>query len=165
MRNFTFKVIPDPQGPPNSKIQPSPRPEEKSILTQSEKCPPLCPSIEEMPPLGQMPPFPPILPFEQMPPFEPVAPFMPDSPFPGVFPNPGFQPIIPVLPGYTTTPWLAHAYVPWQFYATSYNPTEALFNGTLFPELNMPQGEYGPCEGPKPCKMVYPRGGALDADE
>lgn len=166
MRNITFKVIPDPQGPPNSKTQPSPRPEEKPICMLGEKYPPAnCPPIEEMPPLGQMPPFSPLLPFEQMPPFEPIAPLMPESPFQGMFPNPAPEPIIPVLPGYVNTPWLAHAYVPWQFYAMSYPPAEALSQGTLFPELYQPQGEYGPCEGPKPCKMVYPRGGALDVDE
>lgn len=153
MRNFTFKVIPDPQGPPNSKTQSNFQPEGNSAWKPDANCPP-------SPPYSPIAPLPPI---EQLPPLEPIAPFMPNLPFPGAFPFPSPQPLIPVLPGYTITPWVAHAYVPWQFYAMVYNPSEALFNGTLFPELNQPQGEYGPCEGPQPCKMVYPRGGALDA--
>jgi hypothetical protein len=33
---------------------------------------------------------------------------------------------------------LAHAYVPYQLYSESYQPEEALRNGTLYPELWMP---------------------------
>lgn len=50
---------------------------------------------------------------------------------------------------------LAHAYVPWQFINGVYSPSEALCHGTLFPELHMPQGQYGPCEGPRPCKVYF----------
>ncbi len=80
----------------------------------------------------------------------PQAPFL--SP-----PCPKPVPSLPVIPD--TTFRLAHAYVPWQFYNVVYEPAEALANGTLFPELNMPQGVYGPCEGPAPCRLVFPGGG------
>lgn len=33
---------------------------------------------------------------------------------------------------------LAHAYVPYQYYSSSYSPEEALSKGTLYPELYMP---------------------------
>lgn len=59
-------------------------------------------------------------------------------------------------PGYASKPLrLAHAYVPWQHYNVVFEPAEALRKGTIFPELYMPQGEYGPCEGPQPCGGVF----------
>lgn len=156
MRTYTFKVIPDPPEPKKSKAAvPSPQPEESAPCLSDGNCPPKAPYA----------PKPPMPPYGQMPPFESIIPPMPNPPFPAPFPFPGPDPVVPVMPGYSLNMRLAHAYVPWQFFAMVYNPAEALANGTLFPELNMPQGEYGPCEGPKPCLMVFPRGGASDAQE
>jgi len=107
----------------------------------------------------------PFSPYDQSPPFNFIGPQFPDPLYHNPCFPPGTEPAVPGLPGYTVRPSLGHAYVPWQFYGGVYNPQEALSKGTLFPELNQPQGEYGPCEGPKPCKLVNPRGGALDAEE
>ncbi|MDD4665981.1 MAG: spore coat associated protein CotJA [Clostridia bacterium] len=75
----------------------------------------------------------------------PMVPMPPQMPCPpggyGMGPSPDFR--------------LAHAYVPWQYYNAVFSPAEALHRGTLFPELCMPQGEYGPCEGPRPCKVYF----------
>jgi hypothetical protein len=76
-------------------------------------------------------------------------------------PMPPMAPGCPQYPTYSAPPFtcpyfrLAHSYVPWQHYNIVYSPAEALHKGTLFPELCMPQGEYGPCEGPRPCKVYF----------
>jgi len=42
---------------------------------------------------------------------------------------------------------LAHAYVPVQTWGNVYNAGQALAQGTIFPDLVMPKGAYGPKEG------------------
>ncbi len=91
-------------------------------------------------------------------PCPPVGP-TPSPPQIPYYEQPGYPqyPSYPVEPGYPQGPFrLAHAYVPWQYYTVVYSPAEALQKGTLFPELYQPQGEYGPCEGPQPCRIGFP---------
>lgn len=120
-----------------------------------------------LPPFGELPPYGLLPPFEELQPFESIGHLLPNPPYQTPFSLPVPDPIIPVLPGYTIKPRLGHAYVPWQFFAETYNPDEALSKGTMFPELNQPQGAYGPCEGPKPCRLkpVHPQGGVTSVDE
>jgi hypothetical protein len=179
LRTFTFKVIPDQKGSSNNKVSSNPQPEGKPGTPPEGICPPPpdyapiappppmgeCPSFQPLPPYEQSPFFQPIPPYEEMLPFGPVLPLQPDCPFEGQYPFPEPPQAVPVLPGHTIRPCLAHAYVPWQFYTGEYPPNEALNRGTLFPELYQPQGEYGPCEGPKPCMMVFPRGGVPDEEQ
>jgi hypothetical protein len=35
---------------------------------------------------------------------------------------------------------IAMAYVPWQKFGSTYEPKQALYSGTIFPELNLPFG-------------------------
>ena len=92
---------------------------------------------------------------------EPSCPEMPCSYSESGMMTPNYQQYsVSSVPPFTCPNFrLAHAYVPWQHINTVFCPAEALCNGTLFPELNMPQGQYGPCEGPRPCK-IYFGGGA-----
>ena len=39
-------------------------------------------------------------------------------------------------------PMLAHAYIPYQCMSTIYETNKGLYRGTIFPELDMPMGEY-----------------------
>ena len=133
-----------------------------SPMPMPSPCPPQEPIHEE--PMMPCPP----MPCPQMPcpcpPMEPMCPQMPCPcpPMPCPFGESGMMmPICPPHSGHSAPPFtcpyfrLAHAYVPWQCLNTVYSPAEALCNGTLFPELNMPQGQYGPCEGPRPCKVYF----------
>ncbi|QNB47307.1 spore coat associated protein CotJA [Thermanaerosceptrum fracticalcis] len=178
MRNFTFKVIPVPPEPskknggkventegcpapykpyPPPPQAPMPCPPQKPCPTPPEPvlpappetplpCPPTYSPYPQYPQYPQYPssvlPSPP----EMSLPYPPTYPSYPPHAYPPPYPQPPFR--------------LAHAYVPWQYYNVVYSPAEALSRGTLFPDLYQPQGEYGPCEGPQPCSLVFPRGGA-----
>lgn len=88
----------------------------------------------------------------------PYGPQAPGLPF-GAY-GPGQHemgcPQCPAAPPFTCPYFrLAHAYVPWQFFNVTYSPAEGHSKGTIFPELYMPQGQYGPCEGPKPCRLAF----------
>lgn len=116
---------------------------------------PPCPSpIKPISPIAPAPP----CPTSPIAPPPPMAPAPPMPPAPPMSPQPTF-PTLPPYPVFGMSTRLAHAYVPWQYYRVVYQPCEALEAGTLFPELNMPQGEYGPCEGPEPCRLSFPGGG------
>jgi len=112
-------------------------------------CPPMNPMSPQMPCPGMSAPCP-----GMSCPGSP-CPGMP-SPYGGNNTVPGNNTVSPFMPPYFR---LAHAYVPWQYINSVFPSAEALCKGTLFPELHMPQGQYGPCEGPRPCK-VYFGGGA-----
>jgi hypothetical protein len=166
--------IPCPPCPPKEPIPCPPCPPKESMPCppkESMPCPPMpmpspCPPQE---PIHEEPMMPcPPMPCPQMPcpcpPMEPMCPQMPCPcpPMPCPFGESGMMmPICPPHSGHSAPPFtcpyfrLAHAYVPWQCLNTVYSPAEALCNGTLFPELNMPQGQYGPCEGPRPCKVYF----------
>jgi hypothetical protein len=152
LKNFTFKVFPaqsgsenkqDEEVAKNSIEQPSVAKMDALWPETAKKCPPCvplppqmpCPPMEPMPTPPQMP----------CPPMGPMPPQMPCPPMGGLMAPP------------FTCPYfrLAHSYVPWQNYDVVYNPAEALCKGTLFPELHMPQGKYGPCEGPQPCRIHF----------
>lgn len=160
MNNYTFKVTPDPKGSPNSKPLPAPPPKEEQEKL-AEPCPPSIPG--PCPP--NMPgPCPPGMPEPVYPPVTPIIPSPPSFGLPPIYPQypeyPG-QPGYPVVPGYPIySIRVAHSYTPWQYYNVVYGPREALDKGTMFPELFQPQGVYGPCEGPQPCKAIFPWGGA-----
>lgn len=158
-----------PQAPmPCPPQKPCPPPPE-SLLPAPPEAPLPCPHCS--PHYPKYPP--PVLPAPPEATFpSPCPPFMP----PPCYSSPGYatppemsfpcpptsQPYPPQAypPAYPPPPFrLAHAYVPWQCYNAAYSPAEALSKGTLFPELYQPQGEYGPCEGPQPCSVVFPRGG------
>lgn len=187
MNNFTFKVYPAPTGPNRRTFQPNlPNwPKQKKVEAEhSAQCPnpekppvlPPCPPETPLPeppqsPIMQppmTPPCPPIVPMPDLPepPFMqyPTFPgFTPISPFyasPDIPPSNQFPPQYPDQAGYASpSVRLAHAYVPPQTYNVVYSPAEALDKGTLFPELFQPQGIYGPCEGPDPCRMYFSWGG------
>jgi hypothetical protein len=164
LKNFTFKVFPTPLGLENKQEeQVALKPIWQPIVpaadamepetAKKKPCPPCSPSPVPpqmpCPPMGPMPVPPPMPcpPMGSMPPQMPcpMVPMPPQMPCPpggyGMGPSPDFR--------------LAHAYVPWQYYNAVFSPAEALHRGTLFPELCMPQGEYGPCEGPRPCKVYF----------
>lgn len=175
MRNFTFKVIPVPPEPSKKNggkventegcpapYKPYPPPPQAPMPCPPQKpCPtppePVLPAPPETP-LPCPPTYSPYPPYPQYPssvlpsppemslPYPPTYPSYPPHAYPPPYPQPPFR--------------LAHAYVPWQYYNVVYSPAEALSKGTLFPDLYQPQGEYGPCEGPQPCSLVFPRGGA-----
>lgn len=187
MNSYIFKVTPDPKGSPNNKplaapppaVMPSETPSAEAPIKEEQKltepCPPKAPepcppkAPEPCPPKAPEPcppkapgPCPPVMPEPLYPPIAPIAPPPPfDQPpvFP-VFPEYPGQPMFPVQPGYPVYSLrLAHSYTPWQYYNVVFSPREALSKGTMFPELYQPQGVYGPCEGPEPCKAVFPWGG------
>lgn len=122
-------------------------------------CPPMGPGAMPCPPSGPgAVPFGgmgPMFPYPSMPPLLP--PMMPCPPSaPGNFGMGSPQCPATMVPPFTCPYFrLAHAYVPWQYFNVVYCPAEALNKGTLFPELYMPQGQYGPCEGPKPCRLAF----------
>ncbi|MFY9175278.1 MAG: spore coat associated protein CotJA [Peptococcia bacterium] len=125
------------------------------------------PPFDQMPPFCDTPPYCPIPPFEQLKPFESLVPLPSNPPYQPHFSFPKPDPVVPVLPGYEVRPVLAHAYVPWQFNATSFSQEVALEKGTMFPELLQPQGKYGPCEGPSPCRLsphCHKGGGSCDEE-
>lgn len=189
LKNFTFKVFPTQSGlenkqkfnnEPIQEYSSEPEATEPDVAKKPCPCPPKVPCpiapVAPCPPQAPMPVSPPIMPCPpfspapappQMPypPMGPMAPIMPCPPMgPMPYPiSPGF--IEPQHPAYAAPPFtcpyfrLAHSYVPWQNYNVVFNPSEALDRGTLFPELCMPQGNYGPCEGPQPCGMMVPWGG------
>ncbi|MGI6588119.1 MAG: spore coat associated protein CotJA [Peptococcia bacterium] len=178
MKNFTFKVFPVPsglenkqeeQGAMNSIEQPG-VPKADALEPETAKKP--CPSPSPLPPKMPCPPMTPIPVPPQMPcppmgpmPMPPQMPCPPEGYGMSPCPMPPMAPGCPQYPMYSAPPFtcpyfrLAHSYVPWQYYNIVFSPEEALHKGTLFPELCMPQGKYGPCEGPRPCK-VYFGGGA-----
>lgn len=158
-------AIPPPQAPmPCPPQNPCP-PQHEPVLPAPPEAPLPCPPCPHHYPKYPSPVLP-APPEATYPP--PCPPFMP----PPCYASPGYsappeisfpcpptpQPYPPQA--YPPPPFrLAHAYVPWQCYNVAYSPAEALCKGTLFPELYQPQGEYGPCEGPQPCSLVFPRGG------
>lgn len=111
-------------------------------------CPPMepCPMVPPCPPMG-----PGATPYGQMPPGMPYQPYAPGN----------FEMGYPQYPAMAAPPFtcpyfrLAHAYVPWQYFNVIYSPAEGHAKGTIFPELFMPQGQYGPCEGPRPCRLAF----------
>lgn len=163
MNSYIFKVTPDPKGSPNNRPSAAPPPPATPSETPSaeaplkdeqkltEPCPPNPPG--PCPPDMPEPLYPPVAPIAPPPAFD-QPPFFPQFPeYPG-------QPMFPVQPGYPVYSLrLAHSYTPWQYYNVVFSPREALSKGTMFPELYQPQGVYGPCEGPEPCKAVFPWGG------
>lgn len=171
MNNYTFKVFPaqaEPglenkeaadeavAAPPETPCPPTlPCPPLESEKMQSI-CPmPPCPPMEPVGPGAMMPPCPPMGPGAS--PFGPMWPGMPCPPSaPGNF-EMGFPQFPAMVAPPFTCPYfrLAHAYVPWQYFNVIYSPAEGLAKGTIFPELYMPQGKYGPCEGPKPCRLAF----------
>lgn len=133
MHNYTFRVIPNPTENKQDNMKPKTFcPPQKPMPSPQPPCPPI---QAPQAPFYMVPPMCPQ--FPQAPPFPPCPPVTPISPTPG------------------PCGMLAHAYVPWQCYNVVYSPCEALDKGTLFPELYMPQGVYGPCEGPEPCGGVF----------
>ena len=179
MKNFTFKVIPNQANLENKKkpiyeepiMSCPPKKECPKHETPPMPCPPQEPTYEE--PVVPCPPMPcppihcPHMPMP-CPPQEPIyeEPVMPCPPMEPECPQmpcpcPPMEPECPQHSGNSAPPFtcpyfrLAHAYVPWQYLNTVFSPAEALCKGTLFPELNMPQGQYGPCEGPRPCKVYF----------
>ena len=192
MKNYTFKVFPTPSGLENNTPAddtPADIPVDFFAPYTSGPCP-KPPKFSPGPGLGPCPgpspaPCPPMMPVPMPPPMPCPPIFTPDpapcpgapcpgAPCPGA-PCPGapcpMTPgyLQPQYPGYAAPPFtcpyfrLAHAYVPWQYYNAIYSPAEALEKGTLFPELCMPQGQYGPCEGPCPCRLSF--GGGVPRDE
>lgn len=188
MKNYTFKVSPTPSGlEDNQKFNKEliqehlSQPKATEPDAMQKPCPPKIPKptppFAPCPPQGPLPvppmpipcppfsptPVPPQMPCPPMGPIPPMLPY-PPSPMPSYPISPGYsQPQCPAayaVPPFTCPYFrLAHAYVPWQNYNVIYNPAEALDKGTLFPELSMPQGRYGPCEGPQPCRLMTPWGG------
>ena len=169
MKNFSFKVFPTQSGSEN-KQEPKQEPLQESLsLPEATE-----PDANQLPcspelalPLSPPMPCPPFssAPVPPQMPYSPMAPMMPCPPT-GPMPNPiSPEYTAPNYPAYAVPPFtcpyfrLAHAYVPWQNYSVVFNPTEALDKGTLFPELFMPQGNYGPCEGPQPCHLMVTQGG------
>ena len=166
MKNYTFKVFPAQNGLDNTTAVPSPesQPLEEVVAPPEMTCPPSlpCPSSEQGPrppacPLLPCPPMMPGAPLFGAPGMPPGSPFEPcPSPFGQGGPGLPFQAPVPTAPPFMCPYFrLAHAYVPWQFMRTVFSPAEGLAKGTIFPELYMPQGQYGPCEGPKPCRLSF----------
>jgi len=143
LRNYTFSVFPDifPGSSPNPFYRP--RPQKAAAASEAELTPKTTP-----PPCPYQEP----LPFYQ----SPTYPAPPGPEPPGLGPGPYQQPPYQYGPVFAPLAMrLAHAYVPWQRYNVVYGASEALERGTLFPELYMPQEQYGPCEGREPCGGVF----------
>ncbi|MCR4442093.1 MAG: spore coat associated protein CotJA [Peptococcaceae bacterium] len=167
MKNFTFKIVPGPPGsfnhlPPKPSPPGAPPPSRPAKSEQPEDCremPGPCPQ----PYYGHMPAPPaapgPVPPGGYQLPDHPPCPYYQPQ-YPPAPPAAPVQPAPTAPPGPFAAAKIAHAYVPWQYYRVVYPPSEALDKGTLFPELYQPQGVYGPCEGPEPCRVYGPWGGA-----
>lgn len=144
-------IMQPPMAPTYPPMVPMPEPPQSPIM-QPPMTPP-CPPMAPMPDLPQ----PPFMQNPMFPGFTPISPFYPP---PGIPPYNQIPPQYPDQATYAGPPVrLAHAYVPPQTYNVVYSPAEALDKGTLFPELFQPQGIYGPCEGPNPCRMYFSWGG------
>lgn len=158
MNNYTFKVFPTQTQPGLENKEAA---DEAVAAPPEMSCPPMlpCPPLEpgQMEPMCPMTPCPPMAPGAT--PYGPTGPgaMMPYQPYaPG-----NFEMGCPQYPAMAVPPFtcpyfrLAHAYVPWQYFNVIYSPAEGHAKGTIFPELFMPQGQYGPCEGPRPCRLAF----------